>query len=104
VGKINTTKGEKKITHQECCQRLKTDALRELIETGNHDAVVTSILRDEHYMRNIERVASPRDKQFRWRYLRKKQEARKVMPSLNPYRTHNYGILLSQTLEKTFIM
>jgi sulfate adenylyltransferase subunit 2 len=72
AGKINPTKRDIKITHQKCCQKLKTDMLRALIETNDYDAVVTSIRRDEHYMRNIERVASPRDKQFRWRFLREK--------------------------------
>ena len=73
AGKINPSDGEVKASHQECCQKLKTDMLKEIIETSGYDAVVVSIRRDEHHMRNIERVASPRDKKFRWRLLRKKE-------------------------------
>lgn len=63
-----------KITHQECCQLLKTDALRRAIEKHGFDAVIVSIRRDEHYIRNLERLSSPRDKEFTWKFLRKKQE------------------------------
>ena len=73
AGKINPLEGNVKLHHQECCQKLKTDMLRKIIETNRYDAVVVSIRRDEHYMRNIERVASPRDKKFRWRLLREKE-------------------------------
>jgi len=57
------------VSHQECCSRLKTEPLREVIEKNGFDAVIVSIRRDEHYMRSYERVMSPRDKDFRWRFV-----------------------------------
>ena len=48
--------------------------MRNIIEEKGYDVAVVSIRRDEHYIRNLERVSSPRDKKFRWRFLRKKQE------------------------------
>lgn len=61
------------IDHHTCCTQLKTTVLREVIEKNNFDAVIVSIRRDEHYMRNYERVSSPRDKDFKWNILREKQ-------------------------------
>jgi len=71
AGKINPTTG--KVTHFECCTKLKTEALRNLIEEKNYDAVVVSIRRDEHTMRNIERVFSPRDRNFEWKLVARKE-------------------------------
>lgn len=62
------------IDHKDCCQTLKTNVLRNAIKNHRFDAVIVSIRRDEHYMRNLERVSSPRDKEFRWKFLRKKRE------------------------------
>lgn len=73
AGKMNPTFG--KVTHERCCHRLKTLVLKETIEKHGFDAVVVSIRRDEHYMRGLERVSSPRDKHFRWRFLRRKKKA-----------------------------
>jgi len=75
AGKINPVFGN--ITHEECCQKLKTEALRNFIEENGFDAVFVAIRRDEHYMRNIERHFSPRDRNFRWKFLRKKEEGEK---------------------------
>lgn len=63
-----------KIDHKDCCQTLKTEVLRKAIEEQRFDAVIVSIRRDEHYMRNLERISSPRDKDFRWKFLRKKKK------------------------------
>jgi sulfate adenylyltransferase subunit 2 len=62
------------IDHEECCHTLKTEVLRTTIEKYGFDAVIVSIRRDEHYIRNLERVSSPRDSKFRWKLLRKKNE------------------------------
>jgi sulfate adenylyltransferase subunit 2 len=62
------------VDHKDCCQTLKTNVLRKAIEEHAFDAVIVSIRRDEHYMRNLERVSSPRDKKFRWKFLRKKRK------------------------------
>ena len=60
--------------HEKCCQSLKTDVLKNAIELNKFDAVIVSIRRDEHEMRNIERVASPRDRSFKWKFLKKKKK------------------------------
>lgn len=52
----------------ECCTALKTDALKMAIDRGGHDAVVAGIRSDEHGVRAKERVFSPRDSSFAWRY------------------------------------
>lgn len=61
-------------THEKCCSILKTGVLKQTIEDHGFDAVIVSIRRDEHYIRNLERVSSPRDKKFRWNLLRKKRK------------------------------
>jgi len=59
----------------DCCNTLKTQALRTVIEKHGYDAVIAAIRRDEHYIRNLERVFSPRDRSFRWKIIaRKKNE------------------------------
>lgn len=70
---VGSGKGVLDNDHETCCQRLKTNVLRSVIEEHGFDAVIVSIRRDEHYIRNIERVSSPRDKQFRWQTLREKK-------------------------------
>jgi len=57
----------------ECCSLLKTEALKRCIEEHGFDALIVSIRRDEHEMRNIERYFSPRDKRFRWHIVRPKR-------------------------------
>ena len=56
----------------ECCNLLKTEALKQVIKKYKFDAIIVSIRRDEHYIRNLERVMSPRDKEFKWHLLREK--------------------------------
>lgn len=72
AGKINPAIGN--ISHHDCCSRLKTSVLRKAIEEHNFDAVIVSIRRDEHFLREIERVSSPRDKDFKWNIVREKKE------------------------------
>jgi sulfate adenylyltransferase subunit 2 len=67
----------KETPHQVCCQTLKTDTLRDSIEKHGFDAVIVSIRRDEHPIRNIERVSSPRDRNFFWKLLRRKKKGEK---------------------------
>ena len=57
-----------KVGHLKCCHTLKTLALRDYLEKEGFDAVIVSIRRDEHYIRMVERVFSPRDREFRWRH------------------------------------
>lgn len=53
----------------ECCNALKTQALRQAIERYDFEALLLGIRRDEHGIRAKERVFSPRDEDFRWNYL-----------------------------------
>ena len=62
------------VGHLQCCNTLKTQALKQYLEKEGFDAVIVSIRRDEHYMRMVERTFSPRDKDFRWKHLRPKRE------------------------------
>jgi len=54
----------------ECCHIHKTLALKQLLEKEHYDSIIVSIRRDEHYMRNIERYFSPRDKDFRYHFIK----------------------------------
>ena len=53
----------------ECCNALKTQALRQAIERHGFEALLLGIRRDEHGIRAKERVFSPRDEEFRWNYM-----------------------------------
>ena len=52
----------------DCCTKLKTEALQELIRERKFDALILAIRRDEHGIRAKERYFSPRDEEFRWQY------------------------------------
>lgn len=52
----------------ECCNALKTDALKQTLEKYKFKALLLAIRRDEHGIRAKERYFSPRDKDFKWNY------------------------------------
>ncbi len=52
-----------------CCTALKTETLKNIIKREGFDALILAIRRDEHAIRGKERVFSPRDQDFRWRYV-----------------------------------
>ncbi len=52
----------------ECCTLLKTQALKDLLEKEQFDALFLAIRRDEHGIRAKERYYSPRDNHFKWNY------------------------------------
>ena len=52
----------------DCCTRLKTEALKNLIKEKKFDALILAIRRDEHGIRAKERYFSPRDEEFHWQY------------------------------------
>jgi len=54
----------------ECCTKLKTLVLKNIINKNNYDAVIVSIRRDEHGIRSMERYMSPRDKDFKWNIVK----------------------------------
>lgn len=51
-----------------CCTKLKTEALKMILEKYNFDALFLAIRRDEHGIRAKERYFSPRDENFQWDY------------------------------------
>ncbi len=51
-----------------CCNSLKTDALKIAIEKHKFKALLLGIRRDEHGIRAKERYFSPRDQDFKWDY------------------------------------
>ncbi len=51
-----------------CCTKLKTEALRDYLESEGFDALILAIRRDEHGIRAKERYFSPRDEDFKWDY------------------------------------
>jgi sulfate adenylyltransferase subunit 2 len=56
---------EKKL---ECCNALKTEALKMAIAEHGFEALLLGIRRDEHGIRAKERYFSPRDEKFQWNY------------------------------------
>ncbi|MFN7170135.1 MAG: sulfate adenylyltransferase subunit CysD [Candidatus Omnitrophota bacterium] len=52
----------------ECCNALKTEALKQTIKKYGFQALFLAIRRDEHAIRAKERFWSPRDKDFKWDY------------------------------------
>jgi len=52
----------------DCCNELKTNALKQTIAKYGFKALLLGIRRDEHGIRAKERVFSPRDEDFRWNY------------------------------------
>ena len=52
--KAGVVKPNEKMTHQECCQVLKTDVFRETIEKHCFDAVIVSMRGDEQHSRNMD--------------------------------------------------
>jgi sulfate adenylyltransferase subunit 2 len=51
-----------------CCNALKTDALKQIIARYNLKALLVAIRRDEHAIRAKERYFSMRDSEFKWNY------------------------------------
>jgi len=52
----------------ECCNQLKTEALKMTIAKHDFRALLLGIRRDEHGIRSKERIFSPRDESFKWDY------------------------------------
>lgn len=52
----------------QCCNALKTEALKMTINKYNFKALLLAIRRDEHGIRAKERYFSPRDIDFKWNY------------------------------------
>lgn len=52
----------------DCCNALKTQALKDFLAELKLDAILLGIRRDEHGIRSKERYFSPRDEHFKWNY------------------------------------
>src|SRR4030043_2319397 len=52
----------------DCCNELKTNALKSVIKKYHLKAILLGIRRDEHGIRAKERYFSPRDVKFKWGY------------------------------------
>jgi len=53
----------------DCCNALKTQALKSTIKEHGFEALMLAIRRDEHGIRAKERYFSPRDIEFKWNYM-----------------------------------
>ena len=58
----------------DCCNQLKTIALKKAIAEYKFKALLLGIRRDEHGIRAKERVFSPRDVDFEWDYKNQRPE------------------------------
>ncbi|MBI5238689.1 MAG: sulfate adenylyltransferase subunit 2 [Deltaproteobacteria bacterium] len=67
-GQVETGMGPGKGSKLDCCNELKTNALKQTIERHGFKALLLGIRRDEHGIRAKERVFSPRDDNFKWDY------------------------------------
>lgn len=65
---IKNGMGPKKGSKLDCCNELKTNALKTTILKYGFKALLLGIRRDEHGIRAKERVFSPRDENFKWNY------------------------------------
>ncbi len=66
--KIKSGMGPGKGSKLDCCNELKTNALKDTIKKYGMKALLLGIRRDEHGIRAKERVFSPRDGDFKWDY------------------------------------
>jgi sulfate adenylyltransferase subunit 2 len=66
--KIESGMGPGKGAKLDCCNELKTNALKQTIAQYGFQALLLGIRRDEHGIRAKERVFSPRDDEFKWNY------------------------------------
>jgi len=71
---IESGVGPKSGSKLECCTQLKTQALKDFLKKTKMDAILLAIRRDEHGIRAKERVFSPRDEDFNWRYQEQQPE------------------------------
>jgi len=72
----------------DCCGKLKTEPLKQVIRDHKLDAVLLGIRRDEHGIRAKERYFSPRDESFQWDYTNQPVELWDQYKSLSEDREH----------------
>ena len=82
---------EDDISGVSCCGHNKTEALKRITSEHGFDALIVSIRRDEHGIRAKERVFSPRDSEWEWKYKNQPLEMWDNLIALAPaehYRVH----------------
>jgi len=84
---MNKSKGR-----EECCNILKTEALKQCIKKYKFDAILVGIRRDEHGVRNKEHFFSPRDKAFKWNYAKEKKGGDSGLESLQDVEFDGWNI------------
>ncbi len=57
-----------------CCMALKVAPWKNIVKERRFDALIMSIRRDEHEMRNYERYFSPRDENWEWHLVKPKEQ------------------------------
>jgi len=72
----------------ECCNALKTEALKMTINKYNFKALLLAIRRDEHGIRAKERYFSPRDIDFKWNYQNQPPELWNLYKSQVEHQMH----------------
>jgi sulfate adenylyltransferase subunit 2 len=72
----------------ECCNSLKTEALKTAIDKYDFKALLLAIRRDEHGIRAKERYFSPRDTGFKWDYQNQPPELWDLYKSLAEDKMH----------------
>ncbi len=84
-----------------CCNERKTEALKQAVKKYKIDALLLGIRRDEHGIRNKERYFSPRDKQFRWNYAKKKKGGDSGLESLQDTELSGWNLFATDFGEDT---
>jgi sulfate adenylyltransferase subunit 2 len=72
----------------ECCNALKTDALKLTLAKTGFNALLLAIRRDEHGIRAKERYFSPRDSDFKWNYRDQPAELWDLFGTKSIYDSH----------------
>jgi len=72
----------------DCCNELKTNALKQCMAKHHFKALILGIRRDEHGIRAKERVFSPRDQKFTWDYKNQPPELWNQYRSVSDDETH----------------
>ena len=88
----------------ECCNARKTEALKQAVKKYKFDALLLGIRRDEHGLRNKERIMSPRDKDFMWRFVREKdmiEEGDSPFESMQDVELEGWNIFATDFGEET---
>jgi len=81
--------------HYACCTVHKIDVLKKFMNKHQIDALIVSIRRDEHGIRNKERYMSPRTKKFEWRVVQDKEGGDSGLESLQDVEMSGWSIFAS---------